>query len=142
MGKQKNDSLIPTETENLPQTSQSNHYSPPNQDLPQTSQFNDNRLSLEKRRPCNNFKLLAFWKHNADSWIALIEAKFRKSNITTQINKYMAVLEALNNSALEHLYNIPKPEDENCYDKSITQIHDVFTRDDRDRLDLLLNNLT
>ena len=55
------------------------------------------------------------------------------SNITAQINKYMAVLEALNNSELEHLYNIPKPEDENSY-KLITQIHDVFTRDDREDL--------
>ena len=64
------------------------------------------------------------------------------SNIAAQINKYMAVLEALNNSELEHLYNIPKPEDENSYDELITQIHDVFTRDDRDRLDLLLNDLT
>ena len=63
------------------------------------------------------------------------------SNIAAQINKYMAVLEALNNSELEHLYNIPKPEDENSYDKLITQIHDVFTQDDRDRLDLLLNDL-
>ena len=54
----------------------------------------------------------------------------------------MAVFEALNNSKLEYLYNIPKPEDENCYDKLITQIHDVFTRDDRDRVDLLLNDLT
>ena len=54
----------------------------------------------------------------------------------------MAVFKALGNSELEYLYNIPKPEDENCYDKLITQIRDVFTRDDRDRLDLLLNDLT
>ena len=39
----------------------------------------------------------------------------------------MAVLEAISNSKLEHLYNIPKPEGENCYDKLITQIRDVFT---------------
>ena len=54
----------------------------------------------------------------------------------------MALLEAFNNSELEHLYNIPKPEDENCYDKLVTQIHNVFTRDDRNRLDLWLNDLT
>jgi len=95
-----------------------------------------------EQRLCNNFKLPPFWKHNPDSWIALIEAKFRISNIITQVNKYMAVLESLSNSELEHLYNIPKPDDENCYDKLITQIHDVFSRDDRDRLDLLLNELT
>ena len=142
MEKQKSNPSIPIETEILPQTSQCNNHSPSSQDLLQTSQLNDNRLPLEERRPCNNFELPAFWKHNADSWIALIQAKFRMSNITTQLNKYMAVLEALSNYELEHLYNIPKPENENCYDKLITQIHDVFTRDDRDRLDLLLNDLT
>ena len=92
MEEQKNDLLIPTEAE----------------DLPQTSQLKDNRLPLDECRPGNNFKLLAFWKHNADSWIALLEAKFRMSNITTQINKCMAVL-ALNNSELQHLHSIPKP---------------------------------
>ena len=143
MEEQKNDPSLSTEVENLSQTSQSNDNRPPqNEDSPQTSQSNDDRLPLDERRPCNNFKLPAFWKHNAGSWIALIEAKFRMSKITTQINKYMAVLEALNNSELERLYNIPKPEDENCYDKLITQIHDIFTRDDQDRLDLLLNDLT
>ena len=85
----------------------------------------------------NDVIVLAFYNYKA-----LIEAKFRMSKITTQINKYMAVLEALSNSELEHLYNIPKPEDENCYDKLITQIHNIFTRDDQDRLDLLLNDLT
>ena len=108
---------------------------------PQISQSNGDRSPLDKQRTYN-FKLPALWKHNADSWFALIEDKFRISNITTQFNKYMAVLEALSNSELEHLYNIPKPEDENCCDKLITQIRDVFTRDDRDRLDLLLNDLT
>ena len=143
MEEQKNDPSLSTEVENLSQTSQSNDNRPPqNEDSPQTSQSNDDRLPLDERRPCNNFKLPAFWKHNAGSWIALIEAKFRMSEITTQINKYMAVLEALSNSELEHLYNIPKPEDENCYDKLITQIYDIFTRDDQDRLDLLLNDLT
>ena len=122
MEEQKNDPSLSTEVENLSQTSQSNDNRPPqNEDSPQTSQSNDDRLPLDERRPCNNFKLPAFWKHNAGSWIALIEAKFRMSKITTQINKYMAILEALSNSELEHLYNIPKPEDENCYDKLITQ---------------------
>ena len=109
---------------------------------PQTSQSNGDRSPLDEQRTYNNFKSPALWKHNADSWVALIEAKFCISNITTQVNKYMAVLEALSNSELEHLYNILKPEDKNCYDKLITQIRGVFTRDDRDRLDLLLNDLT
>ena len=108
----------------------------------QTSQSNGDRSLLNEQRTYNNFRLPALWRHNADSWVALVEAKFRMSNITTQIGKYMAVFKALGNSELEHLYNIPKPEDENCYDKLITQIRDVFTRDDRDRLDLLLNDLT
>ena len=128
---QKSDPLIPIQIENLPETSQSN-----NEVLPQTSQSND-IIAYQLM----NFKLSAFWKHNANSWIALIEAKFCMSNISAQINKYMAVLEALSNSELEHLYNILKPEDKNCYDKLITQIHDVFTQDDQDRLDLLLNDL-
>ena len=104
---------------------------------PQTSQSNGDRSPLNEQRTYNNFRLPALWRHNA-----LVEAKFRMSSITTQIGKYMAVLEALGNSELEHLYNIPKSEDENCYEKLITPIRDVFTRDDRDRLDLLLYNLT
>ena len=49
---QKNDPSIPTETESLPQTSQSNNHSPPYQDLPQTSQLNDNnRLPLDEVAP-------------------------------------------------------------------------------------------
>ena len=109
---------------------------------PQTSQSNGDRSPLNEQRTYN-FRLPALWRHNADSWyVALVEAKFRMSSITTQIGKYMAVLKVLGNSELEHLYNIPKPEDENCYEKLITPIRDVFTRDDRDRLDLLLNDLT
>ena len=77
MEEQKNDPSLSTEVENLSQTSQSNrppqndNRPPQNEDSPQTSQSNDDRLPLDERRPCNNFKLPAFWKHNAGSWIAL-----------------------------------------------------------------------
>ena len=76
MEEQKNDPLTPTEAKNLSQIAQSNNRSPPNEDSPQTSLLNDNRIPLDEHRPCNNFKLPAFWKHNADSWIALIEVNF------------------------------------------------------------------
>ena len=109
---------------------------------PQTSQSNGDCSLLYEQPTYNNFRLPALWRHNTDSWVALVETKFRMSSIPTQIGKYMAVLKALDNSELEHLYNIPKPDDENCYHKLITQIRDVFTRDDQDRLDLLLNDLT
>ena len=65
---------------------------------PQTSQSNGDRSPLNEQRTYNNFRLPALWRHNADSWVALVEATFRMSSITTQIGKYMAVLEALGHS--------------------------------------------
>ena len=43
---------------------------------------------------------------------------------------------------MERLYDIPNPEDQNCYDKLITQIRIVFARHQNERLELLLKNLT
>ena len=54
----------------------------------------------------------------------------------------MAVLEAFDASNLERLYDVPNAEDEACNEKLITQIRTVFARDENERLDLLLKDLT
>ena len=92
--------------------------------------------------PNNNFKLPQFWKHNAEGWIALVQTKFRIYGFESQIDRYLAILEAFNTEDLERLYDIPNPEDPNCYDKLITQIRTVFARDQNERLELLLKDLT
>ena len=89
-----------------------------------------------------NFKLPSFWKYNPTAWIDLIESKFRIANIDTQIVKYVAVLESLDTTVIENLFKIPKPDDPECYEKLIFQLKDFFVRDNRDELDLLLNDLT
>ena len=92
--------------------------------------------------PNNNFKLPQFWKHNAEGWIALVQTKFRIYGFESQIDRYLAILEAFNTEDLERLYDIPNPEDQNCYNKLITQIRTVFARDQNERLELLLKDLT
>ena len=91
--------------------------------------------------PNNNFKLPQFWKHNAERWIALVQTKFRIYRFESQIDRYLAILEAFT-EGLECLYNISNPEDQNCYDKLITKIRIVFARDQNERLELLLKDLT
>ena len=89
-----------------------------------------------------NFKLPNFWNHNPAAWIDLIESKFKIANIENQLVKYVAVLECLNKTEIESLYKIPKSDDPECYDKLISHLEDFFGRDNREELDLLLNNLT
>ena len=52
------------------------------------------------------------------------------------------MLECLNKTEIESLYKIPKTDDPECYDKLILQLKDFFVRDNREELDLLLNDLT
>ena len=54
----------------------------------------------------------------------------------------MTILETLTTGQLEKLYDIPKPQDPDCYTKLCAQIKAVYAKDDSEKLDLLLNNLT
>ena len=56
--------------------------------------------------------------------------------------KFMKIFKTPTTSQLEKLYDIPKPQDSNCYTKSCIQIKAVCAKDDSEKLDLLLNNLT
>ena len=89
----------------------------------------------------NNFKLPQFWKHNAKG-LHWFKRNFEFMNLNLQIDRYLAILEAFDTEDLECLYDIPNPEDQNCYAKLITQIRIVFARDQNERLELLLKDLT
>ena len=54
----------------------------------------------------------------------------------------MTILETLTTGQLEKLYNIPKPQDPDCYIKLCTQIKAEYAKDEFEKLDLLLNNIT
>ena len=73
-----------------------------------------------------NFKLPPFWSHNADSWLALCEAKFTIADIEAPVLKFMTILEALTTGQFEKLCDIPKPQDPDCYPKLCTQIRPIF----------------
>ena len=62
------------------------------------------QVNAQVNAPQDNLKLPKFWKHNAEGWIALIEAKFRLSRIDAQVNRYVAVLETFDASNLERLF--------------------------------------
>ena len=64
----------------------------------------------------------------------MVQAKFRINGFECEIDYYLAVLEAFNAEDLERLYDIPNPEERNCYDKLITQIRTVFARNQNERL--------
>ena len=54
----------------------------------------------------------------------------------------MTILKILTTGQLEKLYDIPKPQNPDCYTKLCNQIKAVYTKDDSEKLDILLNNLT
>ena len=89
-----------------------------------------------------NFKLPPFRLHDADSWLALCDAKFTIAGIEVPVLKFMIILETLITGQLEKLYDIPKAQDPDCYTKLCTQIKAVYAKDYSEKLDLLLNNLT
>ena len=89
-----------------------------------------------------NIKLPPFWPQNAENWLALCETKFEIFEITRPVIKYVALLEALPSNYRDKLYNIPKPEDPECYNKLTSQIETIFAKDESETLDLLLNDLT
>ena len=100
------------------------------------SSNNDNFTSNFK------FKLPSLWSHDADSWLVLCDAKFNTAGINASVLKFMTILETLNTGQLEKLYDIPKPQDPDCYTKLCNQIKAVYATDDSEKLDILLNNLT
>ena len=51
-------------------------------------------------------------------------------------------MEALSNTEIEQLYNIPSPDKPACYDKLIREIHNVFIVDKEEKLDILLKHLS
>ena len=89
-----------------------------------------------------NFKLPPLWSHDADSWLDWCDAKFNTAGINTPVLKFMTILETLTTGQLEKLYDIPKPQDPDCYTKLCNQIKAVYAKDDSEKLDILLNNLT
>ena len=54
----------------------------------------------------------------------------------------MTILETLTTGQFEKLYDILKPLDPNFYTKLCNQITAVYAKDDSEKLDILLNNLT
>ena len=76
-----------------------------------------------------NFKLPHFWSHDADSWLDLRDAKFTIAGIEVQLLKFMTILKTLTTGQLEKLYDIPKPQDPDCYTKLCTQIKTVYAKD-------------
>ena len=89
-----------------------------------------------------NFKLLPFWSYNADSWLALCDAKFNIAGIEAPVLKFMTILETLITGQLKKLYIISKPQDPDCYTKLCNQIKAVYAKDDSEKLDILVANLT
>ena len=83
-----------------------------------------------------------FWSHDADSWLALCDAKFNIAGIDAPVLQFMTILETLTSGQLEKLYDIPKPQDPECYTKLCNQIKAVYAKDNAEELDSLLNNLT
>ena len=55
--------------------------------------------------------------------------------------KFLTILETLTTGQLKKLF-IPKAQDPDCYTKLCTQIKAVYAKDDSEKLNLLLNNLT
>ena len=89
-----------------------------------------------------NFKLPPLWSHDADSWLAWCDAKFNIAGINTPVLKFMTILETLTTGQLEKLYDIPKPQDPDCYTKLCNQIKAVNAKGDSENLEILPNNLT
>ena len=89
-----------------------------------------------------NFKLPSFWSHDADSCLALFDAKFNVASMEAPVLKFVTILEILTTGQLEKLYIIPKPQDPDCYTKLCNQIKAVYAKDDSKKLHILLNNLT
>ena len=58
-----------------------------------------------------NFNLPHFWSHDAN----FCEAKFTISGIEAPVLKFMTILETLTTGQLEKLYDIPKPQDPDCF---------------------------
>ena len=54
----------------------------------------------------------------------------------------MTILETSTTGQLEKLYIIPKPQNPDCYTKLCNQIKAVYAKDDSEKLNNLLNNLT
>ena len=79
---------------------------------------------------------------DADSWLAWCDAKFNIARINAPVLKFMTILETLTTGQLEKLYDISKPQDPDCCTKLCNQIKAVYAKDDSERLDILLNNLT
>ena len=101
-------------------------------------------FSANKDSFTSNFKskLQPFWSHDADSWLALCDAKFIIAGINAPVLKFMTILKTLTTGQLEKLYIIPNPQDPNYYTKLCNQIKAVYAKDDTEKLDILLNNLT
>ena len=89
-----------------------------------------------------NFKLPPFWSHDADSWLGLCDAKFNIADIDAPVLKFMKILETLTTGQLEKLYIIPKTQDPDCYTKLCNQIKALYEKEDSEKFDILLNNLT
>ena len=107
---------------------------------PSTSATKSNHQNTPTSCTPANLKLPQLWKHNLESWISLIESKFRLGGIDSKITKYISTLEALSSSEIEQLYNIPSPKEPTCYDKLIREICNVFIVDEAKKLDVLLND--
>ena len=89
-----------------------------------------------------NLNCRLFWSHDADRWLAWCDAKFNIAGINAPVLKFMTILETLTTGQLEKLYDIPKPHDPDCCLKLCNQIKAVYAKDDSEKLDILLNNLT
>ena len=77
-----------------------------------------------------------------DSWLALCDAKFNIAGINAPVLTFMTLLETLTTGQLEKLHITPKPQDPDCYTKHYNQIKVVYAKDDSEKLEILLNNLT
>ena len=97
----------------------------------------NNRVS-----PSYKFKLPSFWKHSAEGWIALVQMKFRINGFESQIDRYLAVLEAFTQKIWNVYTTFQIPKIKKCYDKLITLICTIFARDQTERIELLLQDLT
>ena len=72
-----------------------------------------------------NFKLPPLWSHDVESWLHWCDGKFNTASINAPVLKFMTILETLTTSQLEKLYDIPKPQDPDCYTKLCNQIRAV-----------------
>ena len=86
--------------------------------------------------------MLLFWSHDANSWSVFCDTKFNIAGVDAPVLKLMTTSETLITGQLGKLYDIPKSQNPEYNTKLCNQIKSVYAKDDSEKFDSSLNNLT